>query len=98
MLMKHVLGFATKLHGHTLTAPRRLSKVALDIEQAVWFREGQIVKFFMPHTNKERQIDQGVVVKVDLRDRMLHIQAAKMGLQHVKMDNPHMEVLNPDEL
>lgn len=72
--------------------------MALDIEQAVWFREGQIVKFFMPHTNKERQIDQGVVVKVDLRGRMLHIQAAKMGLQHVKMDNPHMEVLNPDEL
>ena len=53
--------------------------MALDIEQAVWFREGQIVKFFMPYTNKERQIDQGVVVKVDLRDRMLHIQAAKMG-------------------
>ena len=72
--------------------------MAIEIDKTVGYHEGQIVKFFMPHTNKERQIDQGVVVKVDLRGRMLHIQAAKMGLQHVKMDNPHMEVLNPDEL
>ena len=27
--MKHVLGFGTKLHGHTLIAPRRLSKMVL---------------------------------------------------------------------
>ena len=27
--MKHVLGFATKLHVHTLTAPRKLSKMTL---------------------------------------------------------------------
>jgi len=72
--------------------------MALDIEQAVWFREGQIVKFFMPHSDQPRQIDQGVVVNVDLPERMLHIQAAKMGLQHVKMDNPNIEVFNPDEL
>lgn len=72
--------------------------MTLDIEQAVWFREGQIVKFFMPHEDQPRQIDQGVVVNVDLRERMLHIQAAKMGLQHVKMESPYIEVFNPDEL
>ena len=72
--------------------------MAIEIDKTVGYHEGQIVKFFMPETGNSQQIDQGVVVKVDHWNQQLHVQAAKMGLQHVRMHNPNIEVLNPDEL
>ena len=83
--------------------------MAIKIDKKTGYSLGQLVKFFNPwNGDRSEQIAEGKVIEVDhwMQTLTVFINTAQVKEAHwfvgnkqvVKMSNPFIEVLNPEEL
>ena len=78
------------------------------IDKSVGYQVGQVVRFFNPwNGDRSEQIAEGKVIEVDhgMQELTVFIDTAQVKEAHwfvgnkqvVKMSNPYIEVLNPED-